>query len=413
MVNPNAARHLALVVGVLLCFFVYMGYHIQTKRAIEENLEDPGIETAALSGSGTLPLMTAQGASGPEAGTPAGGPSGSSGASDVSLPLGLVPASSGDEEQSLSAAPDGLLAMADNMGGGASPTPSGSFEESRFGDDIITGLNAAPLAPPEAVPGSVPALADREEIPVLSPAPVPAAADSFRDSMPPGMTTVLSAAPPPAAAAPLTQPPPPVASAPETAPRTPVPAPAPAPAPVPAVRTEWDGQPSLPEATFPRGAEHASAPDSGASIRSYIIRPGDTLSRIATRELGSIALADNIYLLNRDIIFDPDQLTVGTKIRLPVRESVGAGAGQGGPTPAVGPSVAVHPGPAAPQRQAAEGARTYKVRRGDTLSSIALQFYGSSSGWRFLYQSNAAVIPNPDQLTVGTEIVIPPYGDGS
>ncbi|MDR2391059.1 MAG: LysM peptidoglycan-binding domain-containing protein [Planctomycetota bacterium] len=135
-------------------------------------------------------------------------------------------------------------------------------------------------------------------------------------------------------------------------------------------------------------------------LRYYIIRPGDTLSRIAVRELGSISLATNIYLLNRDVIENPDQLIVGERIRLPDRE-----------TPAVsGTPTQSSPG-GSPRPPASPAGRIHRVARGDTLSSMALRYYGSSASWRVIFEANQAVLPNPDRLAVGMELVIPPSPD--
>jgi nucleoid-associated protein YgaU len=140
-----------------------------------------------------------------------------------------------------------------------------------------------------------------------------------------------------------------------------------------------------------------------------VVSPGDTLSRIAARELGSTALADNIYLLNRDVISNPDHLLVGTRIKLPPRETVAA-APAGGAQP-LAPTDERQSGvrPAAGFDPEGMEGQAYRVAPGDTLSSIALRFYGSSAGWRFLHESNRGVVPDPNRLAVGTEIVIPPY----
>ena len=52
----------------------------------------------------------------------------------------------------------------------------------------------------------------------------------------------------------------------------------------------------------------------------------------------------------------------------------------------------------------------FTVRDGDTLSAIALQFYGDGSEpfWRTIYNANTAVIgPDPDVITPGQELTIP------
>lgn len=54
-----------------------------------------------------------------------------------------------------------------------------------------------------------------------------------------------------------------------------------------------------------------------------------------------------------------------------------------------------------------EPARRYTVRPGDTLSSIALRFYGSRSRWPAIFQANKAVIKNPDAIFPGEVLTIP------
>jgi LysM repeat protein len=54
-----------------------------------------------------------------------------------------------------------------------------------------------------------------------------------------------------------------------------------------------------------------------------------------------------------------------------------------------------------------EPARRYTVRPGDTLSSIALRFYGSRARWPVIYQANKSVITNPDSIFPGEVLTIP------
>jgi LysM repeat protein len=56
-----------------------------------------------------------------------------------------------------------------------------------------------------------------------------------------------------------------------------------------------------------------------------------------------------------------------------------------------------------------EPARRYTVRPGDTLSSIAVRFYGSPADWKWLYQANRSVIQNPNVIFPG-EVLNVPYG---
>ncbi len=132
------------------------------------------------------------------------------------------------------------------------------------------------------------------------------------------------------------------------------------------------------------------------SLRIYVVLPGDTLTSIAARELGAASLADNIFLLNRDVIPDPNQLMAGSKIRLPVRNAPGRGP-DGDPYPVRRPTQGL--------------GNVHTVARGDTLSSISLQYYGTSTAWRQLHEANRNILPNPNQLVVGMELTIPPFDE--
>jgi len=62
---------------------------------------------------------------------------------------------------------------------------------------------------------------------------------------------------------------------------------------------------------------------------------------------------------------------------------------------------------AAPAGQPA-GPRTYVVQPGDTLSSIALRYYGNASLWNVIYNANVGVIGgNPGLIFAGQQLTIP------
>jgi LysM repeat protein len=50
---------------------------------------------------------------------------------------------------------------------------------------------------------------------------------------------------------------------------------------------------------------------------------------------------------------------------------------------------------------------TYTVRSGDTLSSIARHFYGTTSKWNWIFQANRSKISNPNVVMVGEKLTIP------
>ena len=52
-------------------------------------------------------------------------------------------------------------------------------------------------------------------------------------------------------------------------------------------------------------------------------------------------------------------------------------------------------------------ARIHVVQKGETLYSLALQYYGTRAAWEKIYQANRSGLPNKDQLKVGQSLVIP------
>ncbi|MCL6584243.1 MAG: LysM peptidoglycan-binding domain-containing protein [bacterium] len=51
--------------------------------------------------------------------------------------------------------------------------------------------------------------------------------------------------------------------------------------------------------------------------------------------------------------------------------------------------------------------RVYEVKPGDTLSKIALEFYGNPSEWPKIYEANKEQIDNPDLIYPGQKFRIP------
>ncbi len=75
-----------------------------------------------------------------------------------------------------------------------------------------------------------------------------------------------------------------------------------------------------------------------ARERTYRIRPGDTLSEIAWRELGSSRRFHELYEANRDRLSHPDNLPIGMELRIPTVETNEKGS-QSVPTETKTPSV--------------------------------------------------------------------------
>jgi hypothetical protein len=64
--------------------------------------------------------------------------------------------------------------------------------------------------------------------------------------------------------------------------------------------------------------------------------------------------------------------------------------------------------PSAAVRSSAATARSHTVLSGETLIELAARYYGDETRWREIYRANADRIADPDNLRVGTVLVIPP-----
>lgn len=467
MVNRNAARHLLFVVSILLCFFIYMGYRMRAQNAGSE-VGDMSATTELASYTPDSIGYDAPGSTMPTSPLRPDDPIASlpsviSGDDNIWVPsargedLSLVPPAqpSAPSQQSYQALP--IPEAAPHAEAITGLIPAASQESVQPASPPATNsLSTMPVLPPpgaEALPGRLEPEAyssPTDYLPLPSsglkpPQPQDSAYQNAPEESgfvpglilpPPGATSVGTYPPPPSESVsyPVDAPPSyPVAQPVQPPPSlTPMPSPSsvtpPAPPPVERMQPGTTSRTGLirpPETPEPGGNRFAppppqsspgtvpsafrpnvpepirSASEPSESLRIYLVRPGDSLSSIAAQELGSASMADNIFLLNRDVIADPDHLLVGIKIRLPIRDG-GFGYGDG--------SAASVGSPSSSGRRPTYGlGRTHIVARGDTLSSIALRYYGNSSAWRFLYEANKQVVPNPNTLSVGTELTIPPY----
>ncbi|MCC6680164.1 MAG: LysM peptidoglycan-binding domain-containing protein, partial [Phycisphaeraceae bacterium] len=135
-----------------------------------------------------------------------------------------------------------------------------------------------------------------------------------------------------------------------------------------------------------------------APVTSYTIKAGDTFSSIAADKLGDEKYWQQIAQANPTV--DPQKLKVGQVIRLPTPGSSAASS----TASAAGSS----------SDSTSSGKPAYVVKAGDTLSSIADQYYGDRGLWSTIYSANKTKIgSNPDKLKAGMELTIPPAPKGA
>lgn len=77
--------------------------------------------------------------------------------------------------------------------------------------------------------------------------------------------------------------------------------------------------PTAPRADFSdvRGDSETTAAGASTAARTYTVVAGDSLSKIAQRELGDASRWHAIYDANRDTIKDPDLIHPGQVLKMP------------------------------------------------------------------------------------------------
>ena len=73
-----------------------------------------------------------------------------------------------------------------------------------------------------------------------------------------------------------------------------------------------------PDGSRTAGTAHAAdAYDAAPSLRTHVVKKGDTLSTIAEQVYGTAGRWTDIYAANRDVLEDPDCIRAGQVLQLP------------------------------------------------------------------------------------------------
>ena len=122
-----------------------------------------------------------------------------------------------------------------------------------------------------------------------------------------------------------------------------------------------------------------------AKARTYTVKDGDDLTRIALRQLGKSSRWPLIVEVNPDLK-NPDRLQVGMQLRLP--------------------NVAVKSGSSGRNASAVKDLhRTYKIRKGDSYSLISQKFFGTVKRAAEIKRMNPNVPEH--RMKIGREIKVP------
>lgn len=133
------------------------------------------------------------------------------------------------------------------------------------------------------------------------------------------------------------------------------------------------------------------APTGPAAQRTYQIKAGDTLEKVAVDQLGNRDFLAELRKVNEDV--NERKLRVGQIINLPDVSNL--------PVPS---------GTAAPGREpetAGTSGRSHTVAGGETLIAIARKYYNDVGRWEQILQANADVLKDPKGLRPGMVLRIP------
>ncbi len=142
----------------------------------------------------------------------------------------------------------------------------------------------------------------------------------------------------------------------------------------------------------------SARPPSGGVVapefQDYTVQPGETFASIALKFFGSRSKADIIASANP--LMDPKRIRAGRVIRIP-RDPNNI---QGRPTakPPTPRSETGTPG----------GARTHTVEKGDTLTGISQEYYGTIKRIDLILNANRNVLNKAEDLRPGQVLQIPP-----
>ena len=124
-------------------------------------------------------------------------------------------------------------------------------------------------------------------------------------------------------------------------------------------------------------------------------RPDDFVDLTFIKELDSSGFIDRLYKTQPVVASQEQQKPVVTAKEKPAQSSVKTKSPIA-PTATVASSTS------------ADGSQEYTVVSGDTLSYLALKYYGTQSKWAKIYEANKETMKNPNYIYIGQKLTIPP-----
>ena len=133
------------------------------------------------------------------------------------------------------------------------------------------------------------------------------------------------------------------------------------------------------------------------------IKPNETLTSISTHYFGDTSMLRDLAQYND--ITDMNMVPVGLRLKIPRTAALIRGDT---PTATLQQLEQLVGFESSNASNSSPTAKTYTVKKGDTLGEISLRVLGTSKKWRTLYEYNKDVIRNPDRVLEGTVLKIPP-----
>jgi nucleoid-associated protein YgaU len=141
---------------------------------------------------------------------------------------------------------------------------------------------------------------------------------------------------------------------------------------------------------------------------TYTVKSGDTLSKIAYRQLGSARKWSDIFAANKKVLNNnPAALKVGMKLVLP-------GAPAEATVSTSAPAAEAESVQLSSQAQETATTITYTVKKDDSLYKIATKLYGKGTAWQQILDANKTLLgDNGSSLAIGQVLTIPPLAEKS
>jgi NitT/TauT family transport system substrate-binding protein len=158
----------------------------------------------------------------------------------------------------------------------------------------------------------------------------------------------------------------------------------------------------IPEKPYPtlRGIQIMLRELSGKDPKARTARPEQFVEMSFVKELDSSGFIDRLYKSKPVVATRQD--TQPSPASVFVKEKVSPAKGRTKPD-----FVPSSPKPVLTTPSSFNPPQEYTVQAGDTLSHLALRFYGTSHKWAKIYEANAKTLKNPHYIYIGQQLLIP------